>query len=271
MKHVTRKCVFYVGLCLAATSILSAETRQEKGKRLVDECLAALGGDRYLHLQDRVESGRAYSFYREEMNGLSIAKLYTRYLDGVKDTATTLAVEERQYFGKKAESSVLFLADGAYELTFRGARPIPTERFQRYKETTLRDILYILRVRLKEPGMIFDSKGADVLSNRPVEIVDVVDAHNDVTTVYFDQTTKLPLRQVFFRRDPVTREKHEEITEYSKFRDIGGGVQWPFAVHRERNGEKTYEMFSDESESNKGASAERFQLPLSLKVLKPAI
>ncbi len=266
MKHF-----FYLGLCLAATSALNAETRQEKGQRVVDQCVAALGGDQYLHMQDRVESGRAYSFYREELNGLSIAKLYTRYLNGVKDTATTLALEERQYYGKKAESSVLFLADGAYELTFRGARPISTDRFQRYKETTLRDILYILRIRLKEPGMIFESKGADVLSNRPVEIVDVVDAHNDVTTVYFDQTTKLPLRQVFFRRDPVTREKHEEITEYSKFRDIGGGVQWPFAVHRERNGEKTYEMFSDEGESNSGASAERFQLPSSVKVLKPAI
>ena len=195
MKHV-----LYLALCLAAASALNAETRQEKGKRLVDECLAALGGESFLHMQDRVESGRAYSFYREELNGLSLARLYTRYLSGVKDTATTLALEERQYFGKKAESSVLFLPDGAYELNFRGARPIPADRFQRYKETTLRDILYILRIRLKEPGMIFEAKGADVLSNRPVEIVDVVDARNDVTTVYFDQTTKLPLRQVFFRR-----------------------------------------------------------------------
>lgn len=248
-----------------------AETRQEKGQRLVNECLTALGGDRFLHMKDRLESGRAYSFYREQLNGLAIAKFYTRYLDGVKDTSRTLAVEERQYYGKKEESSVLFAQNGAYELTFRGARPLPEERFQRYKETTLRDVLYILRIRLKEPGMIFDAKGADVLSNRPIETVDIVDSHNEVTTVYFDQTTKLPLRQVFIRRDPVTREKHEEITEYSKFRDIGGGVQWPFAVHRERNGEKIYEMFSDSGESNKGGADDRFQLPTSVKVLKPGI
>ena len=37
---------------------------QERGKRAIDETLAALGGDRFLAVQDRTESGRAYSFYR---------------------------------------------------------------------------------------------------------------------------------------------------------------------------------------------------------------
>ena len=32
--------------------------------------------------------------------------------------------------------------------------------------------------------------------NTPVEIVDITDADNNVVTVYFQQTTKLPVRQV---------------------------------------------------------------------------
>lgn len=255
---------------LGTCSCAAAENNLERGKRIVTECLAALGGERFLNMQDRVESGRAYSFYREAVSGFSIARIYTRYVSGVTDTANTLAVEEREYFGKKEDSSVLFTKNDAWELTFRGARPIPEDRFARYKETTLRDIFYILRVRLKEPGMQFESRGADVLSNRPVEIVDVTDAQNHTITVYFDQTTKLPVRQVFLRRDPLTKEKDEEITAYSKYRDIGGGVQWPFDVHRERNGEKIYEMFSESGEANKGPADDKFRLPSNIKLLKKA-
>ena len=253
---------------LAAAPQVREETNLERGKRVVNAALAALGGDRFLNMRDRVEAGRSYSFYREQLTGLSISKIYTRYLSTVTDTANTLAVEERDYYGKKEETSVLFAQDDAYELTFRGARPIPGDRFVRYKESTLRNFFYILRIRFHEPGMVFESRGADVLNNRPVEIVDISDAQNRVTTVYFDQTSKLPVRQVFYRRDPVTKEKDQEITEFSKYKDLGGGVQWPFDVHRERNGEKIYEMFSESGESNKSISDDKFRLPANIKLLK---
>ena len=261
----------YAVTLLSVVLPLQAETNLERGKRVVDECLAALGGEQYLAMRDRFESGRAYSFYREQLSGLTIAKLYTRYVPGVTDTANQLAVREREIFGKKEESSVLFGTDEAWDISFRGARPIVTEQFARYKESTIRNILYILRIRLREPGMVFESRGADVLSNRAVEIVDVADAQNRVTTVYFDKITKLPVRQTFFRRNPETKDKDEEVAEFSKYRDIGGGVQWPFAIHRERNGEKIYEMYSESGEVNKKPSDDIFVLPSTIKLLKKPI
>jgi len=62
--------------CLLACTALAGglwaqqETRQERGKRVVDEALAALGGDAFLHVADRVETGRAYSFYNAQLAGL---------------------------------------------------------------------------------------------------------------------------------------------------------------------------------------------------------
>src|SRR5579862_7529572 len=177
---------------LSAALLLRAETPEQRGKRVVDECLQALGGDRYLNMQNRVESGRVYSFYREKLTGLSIAKIYTRYDDGVTDTAHQLAQRERDNYDKKEDYGTLFTDKEAWDVTYRGARPLPADRFARYSETTLRDIFYILRVRLHEPGWIFDYKGADVIENSAVEIVDLIDADNRVTTVYFDHLTKLP-------------------------------------------------------------------------------
>ena len=51
-----------------------------RGERVVKEALAALGGDAFLNMKDRTETGRSYSFYRERLRGLSITTIYTRYL-----------------------------------------------------------------------------------------------------------------------------------------------------------------------------------------------
>src|SRR5215469_3921300 len=177
----------FAGILAACLAPALAETNQERGQRVVNECLNALGGDRYLNMQNRSEEGRAYSFYREQLNGLSIAAIYTRYESGVTDTAHKLAVRERENFGKKQDNGVLFAEDNAWEITFRGARILKEDRLARYRETTLRDIFYILRIRLREPGMVFESRGSDVLQNVAVEIVDITDADNRTTTVYFNQ------------------------------------------------------------------------------------
>jgi hypothetical protein len=254
---------------LAAALLLRAETPEQRGKRVIDECLQALGADRYLNMQNRVETGRAYSFYRESLSGLSIAKIYTRYDSGVTDTAHQLAQHERDNYGKKEDYGTLLTDKEAWDITYRGARPLPADRFTRYSETTLHDIFYILRVRLHEPGWIFESKGADVIENRGVEIVDLTDADDRTTTVYFDHITKLPVRQLFYRRDPITKDKDEEVTHFTKYRDAGG-VQWPFAIERDRNGEKVYEIFSTSVEvDDPKVSGDLFVLPSSIKLLKP--
>jgi hypothetical protein len=257
-------------LTILATSLVArAETPEQRGKRVIDECVQALGGDRFLNMETRVETGRAYSFYRDKLTGLSIARIYTRYDSDVTDTTHNLAQHERDNFGKKQDYGTLFTQKEAFDITFRGARPLPADRFTRYKDTTLRDIFYILRVRLREPGWILESRGADVIENRPVEIVDLTDADNITTTVYFDQTNKVPVRQLFFRRDPVTKDRNEEVTHFTKYRETEG-IQWPFAVERDRNGEKIYEIFSDSVEVNdKKASDDLFALPSGITLLKP--
>ncbi len=253
--------------CAAVFTAGAAETRQERGKRVVDEALRALGGDAYLHMEDRVESGRAYSFYRQELTGLSVAKIYTKYL---APSPGKLAVREREAFGKDEASAVLFTENGAWEITFRGARPLADERIATYRDNTLRNILYILRERLNEPGMTFYSQGTDFWENRPVEIVDITDADNLTVTVYFDQMSKLPVRQVFKRRNPEYKDFDTYATIFANYRDVGGGVKWPCSLVRNRNGDKIFEMYSDSVEINQELKDTLFALPGTIKVLPKA-
>jgi hypothetical protein len=105
------------------------------------------------------------------------------------------------------------------------------------------------------------------MDNRPVEIVDITDADNDTTTVYFDQTTKLPMRQAFNRRNPVTKDKDEEITIFSKYRDVGG-VKWPYDVQRMRNGEIIFQIYADSVKINQSLPQKLFELPAGATMLK---
>lgn len=257
-----------LALCTLLPAAPIAETPAERGKRVVNEALQALGGDAFLHMNDRVESGRAYSFFRQELSGLSVAKIYTRYLT---PTPGVPAARERESFGRnKEESAVLLTEEGAWEITFRGARPLEDLRYANYKDGTLRSILYILRQRMNEPGLAFYSQGSDFLENRPVEIVDITDASNTTVTVYFDQKSKLPVRQTFRRRNPQYKDFDTEVTIYGLYRDVGGGVKWPCNMRRERNGEKVFEMFSDKVEINQGLNDNLFTLSSDLKLLPKA-
>jgi hypothetical protein len=249
---------------------LAAQSKQARGKKIVDDALAALGGARFLAMHDREEEGRVYSFYRETLQGLSIARIYTHYvMKPDPPPADFIGVYERQSFGKKKEdNAILFNESGGYRVSYRGASPLPADRVERFRESTMRNVFYILRQRLNEKGLIFDFQSTEVFQNLPVDIVNITDSQNRVTTVYFHHSSKLPVRQAFYHRNAITKEKDEEVTIYAKYRDAGGGVKWPFNIMRERNGEKVYEIFSESVKINVAPKPELFTLPTDVKMLK---
>jgi len=249
-------------LLVACAGCLLAQTAAEqRGKKIIDQTIQAIGGDNFLKMEDRIESGRAYSFYNGQISGLSIAKIYTRYITVANNkTGQDLGQREREAFGKDQDSSVLFTEQGGWEINWRGAKELSKERFERYRDTTLRNVFYIFRQRLHEPGMTFEALGADVLDNQPVEIVDITDGDNRTVKLYVHQTTKLPVRQVYTHYNTEQKQRDEEVTLFSRYREEGG-IQWPHQIRRERNGEKIYEIFSESVAIDKDLTDELFTLP----------
>jgi hypothetical protein len=242
----------------------TAESREARGKRVVYEALKALGGDAFLQMNDRVETGRAYSFYRERISGLDRATIYTRYL---APAPGKLEMRERENFGLNQDSGFLLLEDGAWEINYHGVRPMADDKYAAYRMSALRNVLYILRQRLNEPEMVFYSQGSDMFEHHPVEIVDITDADTNTVTVYFDARTKLPARQSFRKRNEQFHDFDTEVTLFGLYRDVGGGVMWPCNIRRERNGEKIYEMFADQVQINRDLKDNLFVLPSNLKML----
>jgi hypothetical protein len=236
-----------------------------KGKQVVLDAVEGMGGPKFLSMKNRIETGRAFSFYREQVTGLSLATIYTEYLDHVPPKG--LAVREREAFGKKQDYSVLFLEDQGYEINFRGARPVSDETWKKYEKTTGANIFYLMRQRLNDPKLSYDFVRSDVVLNTQVNIIDIADGSDNPIRVYFDGNTKLPIRQESSAWDPVGRGRTKEVTDYSKYREVNG-VQWPYVIHRERNGEVIYEIFAHSVEIDATIPPKTFDLPTGIKILK---
>jgi hypothetical protein len=247
---------------------LRADDPAAKGRAIVMGSLAALGGDAFLHMTDRIEEGRAYSFFNEQLSGLSKAKIYVRYLIAPEPPVVAFQGQrERQVFGKDETAYVLFDEKQGYNVSYRGAKPFNAADYEKYRESLLHNVLYIFRMRVSEPGMTFESRGTEIYNNVPVDSVDITDSDNRVVTVYFEQSTHYPVRQKWFRRNAVSKEKDEEVTIFSKYRETNG-VFWPWVIQRERNGERIYEMFSESVSFNTGVTDEKFMLPASTKIIE---
>jgi hypothetical protein len=258
---------FALFLAVAGTLGAAETAAQKRGKELLDQCLAALGGEAFLKMRDRVQTGRAYQFYQEQLRGLAVVTYYLRY-----DFAPSLhqpgwiGIRERRDFGKNKDWSSLFFDGKGYEITYRGAQPYPEPYMQQYRERVLRDIFYILKYRREEPGIIFESLGSEIVDLQPTDAIKITDGDNKTVTVYLLKSNHLPMRQEYVRRDPKTREVFRERGHYSKYRTTAG-VTLPWNVLLERDGEKIFEMFVETMDVDKGLEDTLFELPKGIKVL----
>src|SRR5579875_1397706 len=92
---------------LASACSLSAQADAHKGREVIDKAVAALGGDRFLQMQNRIARGRVYSFFHDQLSALDVASIYTEYLPS--RPAQGIALREREVLGKKQDYSYLFL------------------------------------------------------------------------------------------------------------------------------------------------------------------
>lgn len=257
-------------LLWAAAACAQQTDTAARARKVVDDAVEALGGARFLAMRDRVEEGRSYAFHREDLSGMSRVKFYFRYLTPPEPMSPDfVGLRERRAFGKNEDVYVLYNEDGGYEVTYRGAKPLAAEVLHAYRETLFHNVLYTLRMRLREPGLTFEAAGTEIIDNQPCNVVDIIDARNRSTRVWFHHLTKLPIRQRWERRDEKTRYRIEEVTIFDKYHDVGGGVVWPFVVRREGNGERNFEMYADAISINRDVLDDLFTLPAGMKMLAP--
>jgi hypothetical protein len=236
-------------LLLAGTTLAGAQTTANmtpqqsaaRARELVQQAIQALGGQAYLNARDQTCVAQV-SFFGHAGELDNYEKIYDYSLEPDK---------ERIEYSKKHNIIDVFNGNQGWTLDRGGVSDASPAALADYQAGLHRDVNYLLRHRLNEPGLIFRYAGPDVVELKQVNWVEIVDPQENTTRIAIDLFSHLPIKAVYISRDPVTRERNEEEEVFSEYQPIQG-IQTPFQDSRFRNGHKTFQAFIESCSYNTG-------------------
>jgi hypothetical protein len=210
-----------------------------KARALIDQMIAALGGQAYLGAQDRKEEGRTYSFHGGRPTGAGAP--YWRYWKWPD--------KERTELTKRHDWIIIHNGDQGSEVTFRGVSPEEPDVHADYMRRLNYSLEWVLRKWLNEPGVALFYNGPSVAAQKQAQQVSIINAHDQSVTIDIDYDSHLPIRKTFTWRDPADRQKNEEGEIYDNYKTVQG-IATPLSVTRTHNGDMSNQRFLTSVEYN---------------------
>jgi hypothetical protein len=222
----------------------SAEKNAAKARAALDAMVKALGGDAWLNQKNVMRQGHGAAFYH-----------------GTPDLGTTLFNECHQWpdrdrfeFGKHKDVYQYYLGRKGYEVTYRGAKPLPQEQVDDFMRRRDHSIEIAMKVWIKDPRTILLYEGQRMAERHLADQVTLISAENEAITIQMDSQTHLPLSRSFQFRDPVYKDKNTDVEEYADYHDVDG-FPTAFSITRMRNDETTRQFYIDKVQYNQDLPA----------------
>lgn len=216
----------------ASSGAQSGDENAAKARKLIDQMIDALGGQKYLSVRTFEQEGRTSGFYHGKPNGSTTP--FWRFVE--------LPDKERIELLKTREWVLIYTGDEGYESTYHGTRPAAADVLRDYLQRRNYSLETVLHTWVKDPGTAFFYEGTAFTNNKQVDQVTLLNAKNEGVTFAIDQETHLPVSKSFTTRDPQTREKDEDTEIYENWKNIDG-IMTPHVVTRMKNGEISSQRF----------------------------
>ncbi len=233
MKKLSTLIVLFVASCAAfAQAAQNPNANSQQARAKLQAMLAALGGPRWLSLQNTYTNGRVSGFYQGKPTG-EITDYYSW---------RTPTGEQRAEYGKKHDDVVIFSGNKCWEATYQGKKPLPQDVCSDYWRSNSYSIDVALRVWMNDPRTIFIDDGQTLSERYLTDQVTLINASNDSMTIQIDAETHLPRSRTFQYRDPVYHDLDTEREEYDNYHLIDG-FPTPFSITRFHNGDITSQRY----------------------------
>jgi hypothetical protein len=240
-----------VGRLLAQASAMeSAQPAPEaqgenRGRKLLDEMVQALGGSAWLNREDWKMEGRSATFYKGQPH--EGAPQFEEYYRAKPFGERVIALS---YFStipglpghNHRDVAAVWTPDDGYEITFKGKVPLPEKDVAEFRRRRKYSLDTIVNDWLKQPGVEVTYDGTNLAERRLADQVSILTPGNDAVTLKLDETTHLPLSLSFQWRDPVYKDLNTDVEEFEDYHDVQG-IQTPYAVTRIHNGDMTGQRF----------------------------
>ena len=250
-----------------ASEIPSAQSSQngsgvdqdKRGRALLDQMVAELGGDAWLHRTTVLYHGHSASFFRGAPT-LSTVDFwdYRRFADSTRPEA------ERIEFTKKRDIVQIWTPTNGYEITYKGSKPLPADQVEDYLRRQNHSVEAVVTTWLKQPGIVVLYEGTSSVERRMADKVTLLAANNDAVTLELDATTHLPLRRTFEHRNPQFKDIDEEQEQYDDYHLVHG-IETPFTISRYHNGDLASQRFVINADYGIAVSVEMFDTDRPLK------
>jgi hypothetical protein len=230
----------------AAPKQAAGETAEQRGRKLLDQMLEALGGDAWLNRKNVRELGHLARFFQGAPTGIVIDFTRTRqFANGDRPDATRIGfITDKSMIlpGKKIDIVQIWIDNTGHEVTYKGNTTLPREQVDDYYRRQDHSIESIYRIWLKSPGVMVIDTGSTMVERRLTERVSILSANNDAVTLDIDVATHLPRRRTFEWRNATFKDHDEDAEEYDDYHTIQG-LPTPFTLTRYHNGDMASQTF----------------------------
>jgi len=223
------------------------EQSAAKAKQILQQLTDALGGAAYLQVRESDCEGRLARFgHNGELNGFTNFKDYWSYPD-----------KNRTDYTKKGVIINLYNGDRGWTLDRGGVSELPAPAVADFQELAKKDINNLLRLRVKEPGMVFRYGGQDIVDLKTVDWVEITDPEQRTFRLGVDRSSHLFVRTMIITEDQTTRERSTETSIYSNFQLLDG-VRTPLQITSDRDGRRISQVFFISCKYNPGFPGDFF-------------
>jgi hypothetical protein len=223
-----------------------------KGRQVVRQVIAALGGQNYLNVRDTQCDGRVAQFGTAgTLMGFTLFR--DLWLLPDKNRVEYISKGEHTILGFLMGSDELLITHGGAMITIysgnegwsldkSGVSDQPEDMVKNFSEQVKSGMNNVLRKRMNEPGFDVRYGGTDLIDLKEAEWIEFTDSDHREMRLGIDKFTHLPLRWVVATRNPDTRERTEVVTSYTQYL-LTDGVKSPLSIELSRNDRKVTQTF----------------------------
>ncbi len=241
-----------------ANATSSQDTNAQKARALLDQCIAAMGGQAWMNIKDMEQEGRSYGYSNGTPTGMgTLFWRFWKYPD-----------KERTEFTKQRDVAYVYNGDKGYEITYKGTAamdPVDLKNFLLRREHSLETVL---RGWLPDPKTALFYDGPAIAEQRNTDSVTLLNSNNDSVTLFLDEHTHLPIKKQFEHRAP-DRLKDTEVEVFDNWRPEQG-IPTPHSVLRSHNGEIVNQRFITSVKYNVGLQDKMFEATVNYTPQRPS-
>ena len=243
------------------------EQSEAKGKQILRDLIAGLGGPGYTEVRESECSGlRSLFGHSGDLTGYINFTDFRQYPEkarieysrkGRNTILLSLIGLDGLDFTHGGIVIALYNGDRAWSYDRSGVSELPVTSVTDFQEATKRSVDNLLRFRLKEPGLSIRFGGSDTVDLRQVDWVEISDSEGRKYRLAVNHSTHYLDRAVVSTEDAENRQVNDDTTIYTNYQ-LKDSVWTPMQFTREHNGSRTAQFFLDSCRYNPGFPPDLF-------------